>query len=98
MKQAFKEFPEGCLWEDAGSWTLITNCEFQGDEQPCKHCHSPETKEFKRYDGTTWSEKFWHCPFVVMAKNEGGHNSTGICLDCIIEATKGNEEIWTLSM
>jgi hypothetical protein len=28
------------------------------------------------------------CPRVVVARNEGGESSTGICLDCIIEAVK----------
>ncbi len=89
MEETAKEFPEGCLWEDIGPWTLITNCEVQGGEQPCRHCHSPRSKEFKRpYDGSTYSRKFWTCPYVVMAENEGGHNSTGVCLNCIIEAVK----------
>jgi hypothetical protein len=26
------------------------------------------------------------CPRVVIAFNEGGENSTGVCLDCILEA------------
>ena len=80
-------FSEGCLWEDVGTWTLITDCDVQEVMQPCRHCHSPRVKEF-RYAGSQepYTKHYWTCPFVVSAENEGGHNSTGICLSCIIEA------------
>ena len=87
MEETLEKFSEGCLWEDVGPWTLIANCEVQRSKQPCRHCHSPRSKERKRpYDGSTYLEKFWICPYVVVAENEGGHNSTGVCLSCIIEA------------
>jgi len=28
------------------------------------------------------------CPRVVVVRNEGGYNSTGLCLDCILDAEK----------
>lgn len=30
----------------------------------------------------------WVVPRVVVATNEGGYNSTGVCLDCILDAAK----------
>ena len=43
-------------------------------------------KVHTRSDGSTFIEKVWNCPAVVVALNEGSYNSTGVCLDCILEA------------
>lgn len=33
-------------------------------------------------------------PRIIVAQNEGGHNSTGICLDCLLAALRAiGEEI-----
>lgn len=80
------KFSTGCLWE-GGGFEIAIDCEVnESSGDICKHCHSKETKVHKRHNGTTWDEIVWRCPKVVIAYNEGGHNSTGVCLDCIIEA------------
>ena len=78
MKYKFKE---GCMWE-GGPFIIETNyeCSEYGGGNMCKHCHSKRNKKD--------SEIVWTCPRVVIAENEGGFNSTGVCLDCIIEASE----------
>ena len=41
----------------------------------CRHCYED-------------NHGFWVCPKVVYSQNEGGYNSTKVCLDCILEAAK----------
>lgn len=74
------KFKDGCMWE-GGGFSINTDyeCSEMGGGKMCQHCHSKETK-----DKTT----VWICPKVVIASNEGGYNSTGVCLDCIIEAAQ----------
>jgi len=80
------KFSEGCMWE-GGEWTIFTNCECEstGGGEPCKHCTDISVKEHT-HNGHKWTTKVWICPAVVIAKNEGGCDSTGMCLQCIIEA------------
>ncbi len=83
------KFSEGGLWEES-YWYLHTDCEIQ--ENPCQHCHSEQDIIIQE---TTyqWSKHIWICPRVIVAINEGGYNTTGVCLDCILEAaTTLNEE------
>lgn len=82
------KFENGSMWE-GGGFSIHTDyeCSELGGGEMCPHCHSKTTKTNVRYDKTTWNEITWICPQVVVAFNEGGHNSTGICLDCIIEAS-----------
>jgi hypothetical protein len=35
-----------------------------------------------------WDDYHWIIPIAVATENEGGHNGTVICLDCILEALK----------
>ncbi|MFA5187638.1 MAG: hypothetical protein WC551_14250, partial [Patescibacteria group bacterium] len=53
-----------------------------------KHCHSDHIVTHNRAAsiGGTFEERVWICPRVVIATNEGGGNSTGVCADCILEA------------
>jgi hypothetical protein len=80
-------FEAGCMWE-GGPWRLSTNheCSALGGGDPCKHCFSVRQKVHVRSDGSTYTECVWICPSVVIATNEGGGNSTGMCADCILEA------------
>jgi hypothetical protein len=81
------EFKNGCMWE-GGSWEIHLNyeCSELGGGEPCKHCGPITIKENQRFDDSIWFEKVWICPRIVVAANEGGYNSTGVCLDCILEA------------
>lgn len=67
------EFGEGVLWDD-NPWIIETDRKCTGTSA-CRH--SIATK-----DGFIQ-------PAVVIVHNEGGFNSTGLCLNCIIEAAEG---------
>jgi hypothetical protein len=56
--------------------------------KPCKHCFDFATIKCQSFDGTKYEEESWVCPRVVVAYNEGGHNTTGVCMDCIAEEFK----------
>jgi hypothetical protein len=83
------KFKDGCMWE-GGGFSINTDyeCSEMCGGEMCKHCHSKETKVHIRSDKTTYDEVVWICPKVVIALNEGGYNSTGVCLDCIVEAAQ----------
>jgi hypothetical protein len=81
-------FIDGCMWE-GGPWEIRLNCEcseYGGSDKPCKHCGPKWIETRIRPDGSTYKEVIWICPRVVVARNEGGCNDTGVCLDCILEA------------
>lgn len=79
-------YPTGSMWEDY-DWHIETNCGVSLDgARVCKHCHSPTTEQHKAFDGTLYTREVCTCPRVVIAYNEGGHATTGVCLDCILEA------------
>lgn len=79
------KFPMGGL-EDP-EFEIIHDCEHESSivEQACKHAHS-----FSQVKHTTWDKQVyythkWIVPRVAATSNEGGHNGTGICIDCILE-------------
>lgn len=81
-------FTEGSMWEGY-PWKIFLNCnctELGG--KSCKHCHSHKDNINTKSNGGTWTEKVWICPRVVVAYNEGECNSTGVCLDCILDAER----------
>lgn len=81
-------FNEGVMWEKPPfSIKINEECSEYGGN-PCKHCHSHRDKIRERTDKTTFVEKIWICPAVIIVMNEGGYNSTGLCLDCLLEAVK----------
>lgn len=82
------KFNNGCLWE-GGGFEIEIDCEVdESNGDICKHCHSKYIEENKRFDGTSYYRTKYICPKVVVAYNEGGYNTTGVCLDCIIEANE----------
>lgn len=87
MKKYNKEylFEAGAMWE-GGTWAIYTEytCSTTGGGSPCSHCHSVESRpSSQKHPDLTWV-----CPTVVVLKNEGGWNSTGLCLDCLNEAQR----------
>jgi len=86
-------FDVGCMWE-GGPWTIELNCECsEYGGEPCEHCQDVHVKTHVRHhDKSEYIEKVWTCPRVVVATNEGGHDSTGVCLDCILEAAEELEK------
>lgn len=78
---------KGAMWEGS-EFEIRTNEEISesNDSEPCKHCGAEYEKQHKTYDGAVFTRRYWVCPFVVVAWNEGGYATTGICLECIIES------------
>jgi hypothetical protein len=60
--------------------------------KPCKHAIliKKEEKKGKNIYDESWIDRtlFFKIPRVVVATNEGGYNTTGVCLDCILERAK----------
>lgn len=82
-------FKIGGMWEES-EWKLLIDyeCSSYGGGEPCKHCTILPFSPKKRTDGSVYNEeeKNWICPKVIIMKNEGGYNSTGLCADCVLEA------------
>ena len=87
------EFDEGDFGEGY-PWYIRVNHEIElRFHEPCRHCRQPTPEEKEAYrihvssqtigDG---KESFVICPWTVNSVNEGGHNRTSVCLQCIIEA------------
>lgn len=90
MADGTKKFTEGAMWEGY-PWRIEFNHECSGySGTPCRHCHGDHVVAHKRHDGSQFTERKWICPRVVVALNEAGYNSTGVCLDCILKAVKDN--------
>lgn len=79
----------GGMWEGTG-WEIQLNAKISSycGGKPCPHCGPIQVETHTRYDKSTYDENYWICPRVVEAMNEGGHDSTGVCLDCILEAAQ----------
>jgi len=73
-----------------GYWRILKDCKCSefGDNEPCKHCRDDHIRENTAHDGSTYPERVWTCSYVVEAFNGGGFNSTGVCLECIVEAAR----------
>lgn len=53
--------------------------------QHCKHCTPIVEKEIHMPDGREWVNRYSTCPRVIVAYNEAGCCTTGVCLDCLLE-------------
>jgi hypothetical protein len=79
---------EGVMWEE-NPWKIEFEHECsENGGSPCRHCHSFDVIIHKRTDGSTYSEKVWICNRVIVVRNEGGCNTTGLCLDCVLDVVK----------
>jgi hypothetical protein len=81
------KFDIGGMWEFA-EWEVLLNQECQEGfgVRPCKHCFGHTVEIVPRFgDGTAFTRFKWICPRIIYAKNEGGYNSTGVCLDCVLD-------------
>jgi len=70
------KFQKGCAGD---SWYIMFDEEF--NSPCCEHCYKVERSRLKYEAGYAFV-----CPRMVVAYNEGGYNSTGVCLDCILAA------------
>jgi len=92
MTEITFKFKEGGMWEELG-FEIIKDYPMSGyfepseyDVKPCRHCHSISEVTRERIDKSTYKERTWVCPYVIVAYNEGHCNSTGVCAECIVEA------------
>ena len=90
------DFEIGGMWEHTG-WEIHLDVHMNdSDIDLCPHSIVIEPGNVRwetrrSYDGTDITEpKQWIVPRVVVAYNEGSFNSTGICLDCILDAAKSS--------
>lgn len=82
------KFDIGGMWEFR-EWEVQLNveCSELGGGRPCGHCTRHTVDIQTRYDcRRVWARFQWTCPRVIVQHNEAGHSSTGICLDCVLEA------------
>ena len=87
------KFENGGIWEEY-QWTIRFDYEhvYNSKEKiPCKHCLDEREIVKTRWSGEKYTRKACTVPRVVVARNEGGFNSTGVCLDCILEAAASIE-------
>ncbi len=59
-------------------WEIVRDYQIYAEKHSCPHC--------------VWSVGQIVCPLVVRALNEAGHNETGVCLACILDAAKELEK------
>jgi hypothetical protein len=73
---------EGSLWEGP-SFEIHTDYILSNYEEHCRHCRGPFTRELLT---NKLVPEYYICPVVIVAHNEGGYNSTGLCGLCVKEA------------
>lgn len=84
-----EEISKGGLWQYQ-EWEIHHNKEitrWQG-LNPCEHASDIYTRKHPGHGSSPETLEHWTVPRVLVAYNEGGYASTGICLDCILEAAK----------
>lgn len=82
------EFTEGRLWGDE-PWTIITDYTVNiAYTTPCEHCRSERDVHHVAANGNTYTNRVCTVPRIIVATNESGYSSVGICLDCILEAAQ----------
>ena len=80
----------GGMWEFS-RWNILFDVKVSqfAEVYPCYHCHSQTIKKRKNAWGQEMPAEWeWICPRVVEQYNEGGYATTGVCLDCILDASK----------
>jgi len=89
ITETSRQFHVGGMWEYA-TWRVDFDSVISEffDVAPCPHCHSDQIVTHTNPYGSTEHNRQWICPRVVVAENEAGCNTTGVCLDCILEAAK----------
>jgi hypothetical protein len=81
-------FHEGVMWEDNPfSIEINYTCSDRNDKPPCKHCFDYRDEVYTSCN-VSYTRKVWTNPMVVIVENEGGCNSTGLCVQCLLEAVE----------
>lgn len=88
MKIRYKQLwkiERGGLWEESYfkiATDYIVDDGTYSDDGTCPHCYKKEImSDSKKVEVTI-------CPMVIIATNEGGYNSTGLCAECVYEELK----------
>lgn len=81
------KFSIGGQWEGA-EWEIQSDLKVGHEKTPCPHCFDDSVVTLPNAFGGTFERREWKCPRVIVMKNEGGYASTGLCLDCVLEAVK----------
>ena len=85
------EYDKGGLWEKNKIKIVYDYPIYDADKSNCSHLSSKYIVRNFRNDGTHFDTIYANCPKVIIAKNEGGCNSTGVCLDCVLENIEKGE-------
>lgn len=76
----------GGMWEEL-CYEVYHDCPVsEVEDNRCPHLGEKYIVRSTRRDGSTFDRIHANCPRVVVVMNEGGFNSTGVCLDCILDA------------
>jgi len=78
----------GGLWEENEVEIQIDVPIGGADKVFCPHLEEKYIVRTFRSDGTHFDNIYANCPRVIVAVNEGGYNSTGVCADCILKELK----------
>lgn len=84
-----REIPSGGYCEFPG-WAIVENSiEYCTPADACKHATAIARVTHTTYpDKSKFTMEYVVVPRVVQAFNEGGCNSTTVCVDCILDAIK----------
>jgi hypothetical protein len=74
---SYGEQPEFEIWLNA----FVQADFYRKGERTCRHAGPFQTEQL-----THGKEKGYRLPRLVVAWNQGGHDVTGVCADCIAEA------------
>lgn len=83
----------GGMWEES-EWKILFNTEIDAEGiTPCKHAGPVYTSSNPNAFGGFYMTSHFRVPRVVVVRNEAGFNSTGACLDCILDAAEALKTI-----
>jgi len=83
------KFEVGGVWETPDFEIRFDNkCSSLTHECPCPHAYDFSIRTGKTHAGREWTDRQWFVPRALVAFNEGGFCSTGICVDCALAAIK----------
>lgn len=79
------ELHRGGLWEENKIEVQKDVPIYHADLCNCPHLEEKYIVRTYRSDNTFFDTIYANCPTVIVAVNEGGYNSTGVCYQCITE-------------
>jgi hypothetical protein len=95
--QTVTYWPTGGLWEGSGFEVRLneamsrTDAPGSGFVPPCPHAIDVrrEPGRWTTTEGPFDAELVsWRVPRVICSYNQAGHDSTGVCADCVVDAVR----------